>query len=137
MTRDLYVDAESWDERDIPPRPRRSEPCIALDNTPVKVRGDALGTEWWRGKQWSVTEHGIECRDGTYFIAKDRLLEDLPRFSWPEHMAGKIWVDIDEFTTAWLVALVLHGYGTRKVPQALLLKRFSKLPPRDRSRVGS
>ena len=92
------------------PPERRDEPRISLDDRPVKVRGDDLGTEWWRGAQWSVTEHGIERRDGTYFIAKDRLLEDLPGFSWPEHMAGKIWVDIDEFTTAWLVALVLHGY---------------------------
>ena len=99
----------------------------------MPVRGEDLGTEWWRGSQWSVTEHGIECRDGTYFIDKNRLLEDLPAHSWPEHMAEKTWVDVDDFTTAWMVALVLHGYSLDKVPQALLLKMFAKLPPRRRA----
>lgn len=103
-------------------------PRISLDDTPVKLRGDALGTEWWRGAQWSVTAHGIECRDGCYFIAKDRLLEN-PSYSWPQHMAGKVWVDIDEFTTAWLVGLVLHGYSLVSV-KTPLPQMFAKLRPR-------
>jgi hypothetical protein len=32
---------------------------------------------------------GIECLDGTYFIEGKRLLEDLPEWSWPQHMAEK------------------------------------------------
>ena len=89
---------------------------IELSSAPVKVRGEALDEIWWRGKQWAVTSYGIECLDGTYFFTADRLLEDLPSGrSWAEHMAEKIWVDVDEFVTAWLVALVLHGHEQRKM----------------------
>jgi hypothetical protein len=38
---------------------------IIINDTPVRVRGDALTQIWWQGKQWAVTQYGIECRDGT------------------------------------------------------------------------
>ena len=82
---------------------------IAADKKPVKSRGERLSPIWWQGKQWAVTERGIECRDGTYFIAADRLPGTNP--SWPIHMAGKTWVDLDDFCTAFLIALLLHGHG--------------------------
>ena len=44
-------------------------------------------------------------------------------------MAEKDWVDIDEFTTAWPVALVLHRQANRLNPTTLL-KLFGKLRPR-------
>jgi hypothetical protein len=117
---------------DIPPRPQRGIECgmkyLAIAKNEVKVRGDRLDEIWWRGAQWAVTDRGIECLDGTYFIDKARLLEE-PDYSWPQHMSGKGWVDIDEFTTAWLVALVLHGY--RELPTPVSLRNlFGQLPPR-------
>ena len=48
---------------------------IQMDTDPVESRGDRLGKVWWQGRQWAVTEHGIECRDGTYYIAAKRLGE--------------------------------------------------------------
>ncbi len=85
---------------------------IILDPEPVKLRADALSKIWWQGKQWAVTSAGIECRDGTYFIDAKRLGEkrhgtDLP--DWPLHMAEKTWVNLADFSTAFLVALVLHN----------------------------
>jgi hypothetical protein len=63
---------------------------------------------WWIGRQWAVTAYGLEARDGTYALAADRLLEDLPDYSKILHMAGKEWVDLEDFVTAFLVALTLH-----------------------------
>lgn len=117
-------------EPKIPPRRRRSvEPpsYVALSQEPVPCRGDPLGEIWWRGQQWVVTADGLECLDGTYFIEKSRMLEK-PEYSWPEHMAGKIWVEIEEFTTAWVIALVLHDHAA-KTSGAAVRKVFGKLPP--------
>jgi hypothetical protein len=81
---------------------------IAIANDPVARRGDQLDEIWWRGKQWAVTAYGIECLDGTYPIKADRLLQDMPGYSWPQHIAEKGW-DVAEFTTAWMVAILMHG----------------------------
>jgi hypothetical protein len=92
----------------IPPWPRRGKRPIMLDETVVKNRsGDELGPMLWRGKQWAVTEHGIEALDGGYYIEAARLVEKLPMHSWAEQVCGKTWCDTEEFVTAWLVALVL------------------------------
>ncbi len=94
-----------WLGRAIPPRPCRGDAPIEYSDNPVPVRGDPLHRILWRGRQWAVTEYGIECLDGTYPIERDRLGTE----PWPMHVTGKMWVDSDDFTTAWLVALSLHG----------------------------
>jgi hypothetical protein len=70
-----------------------------MNKAPVHCRGDELGEIWWQGREWAVTSDGIECRDGCYFIAKDRIDEtrsgDIP--DWPPHVATKDWVDIHDF----------------------------------------
>ena len=93
----------------------------------ANCRGGALGAVWWQGAQWAVTEHGLECRDGTYFIDKNRLLEN-EDYPWPLHMSGKLWINIDEFTTAWIVALVLHELAGAIKPEKLR-QLFAQLPP--------
>lgn len=99
-------------------RAPRGDAPVALDRTPVPVRGETLSAVWWRGRQWAVTEHGIEALDGTYAIGAETLTLDLSAHSWPQHMAEKRWVDNEEFATAWLVALALHG-GVRNMEQRL------------------
>jgi hypothetical protein len=74
-----------------------------------RFTGEPLHPIIWRGRQWAVTEYGIECLDGSYYCEAKRLGEDLPEYSWCEHMAEKDWVDIDDFDTAWLVAIAIHG----------------------------
>jgi hypothetical protein len=64
---------------------------------------------WWRGRQWAVTDHGIEALDGTYAIPTSRLVEDIDDHSWLAHMGEKSWVDTEDFATAWLVALAIFG----------------------------
>ncbi|WP_449396295.1 hypothetical protein [Devosia riboflavina] len=49
---------------------------ISLDSSEVFVQGDEPSEILWRGKQWAVTVEGIEALDGTYYIGKERLLEE-------------------------------------------------------------
>ena len=126
------------DVEPIPPRPGRGVAVIALSREPVHVRGDELSEIWWRGRQWAVTAYGIECLDGTYVIERNRLLET-PEYPWPRHVAEKTWVDVDEFTTAWMIALLLHGPGPKrrlgKAEIERIRKSFAALPPSGRRRT--
>ena len=86
---------------------------IAIDTTPVRNRGEELHKTIWQGRQWAVTEYGIEARDGTYAFPAERLSETrlhqghgLP--DWPLHMAEKTWVDIHDFCTVFMVALACY-----------------------------
>ena len=99
----------------IPPRPRRGTAPIEYDRTPVPMRGDELDRVLWRGRQWAVTEYGIERLDGTYNIEKTRLAENVKDYGWPLHVSQKTWADSDDFCTAWLVAIALHG---ARIPKA-------------------
>jgi hypothetical protein len=56
----------------------------------VKVRAADLHPVLWRGRQWAVTEYGIECLDGTYAIQANRLTAKIERFGGPGHMRGKV-----------------------------------------------
>ena len=68
---------------------------------PVEVRGETLSEPvYWVGRQWAVTEFGLEARDGTYCIAKDRLWENEGRYNWYVHMCNKVWVNHGDFAQA-------------------------------------
>lgn len=72
----------------------------------VPVRGEPLHPVLWRGAQWAVTDYGLETLDGTYAIDVERLLGDEYLI---RHMGRKLWVDVDDFTTAFCVAVTLHA----------------------------
>lgn len=84
---------------------------IETDSTPVEAGtvGEPPHAILWRGRQWAVTEYGIEALDGSYPIEAHRLGEDFAEWSWLMQMGEKNWVDLPDFTTAFMVALVLHG----------------------------
>jgi hypothetical protein len=69
----------------------------------VRCRGERLSRIIWQGLEWAVTEHGVECRDGTYAIAASRLWEN-----WVLHMAEKDWIDLDDFAEALRIARHRH-----------------------------
>jgi hypothetical protein len=113
--------------RNIPPRPRRGDAPICYDPTPVHCRGEPLDEVWWSGRQWAVTSHGIERRNGCYTIASERLGEGADtQYGWPAHMSGKSWIDIDDFMTAWLIALTLHGVA---LPGAEIRSALARAQP--------
>lgn len=72
----------------------------------------------WKGRQWAVTEYGLETlgEPYNYEIEKGRLGEradrglngeDVP--SWLVHMMEKDWLDVDDFFTAYLVAVGVYA----------------------------
>jgi hypothetical protein len=97
----------------IPPRPVRGDGPIEYDRTPVRLRGEELHPVWWRGRQWAVTAYGIECLDGTYALSADQLRRINDAYPITTHVTTKLWVDGDDFLTAWLVALALHAIPTK------------------------
>lgn len=73
------------------------------------IRGEALHKPiYYEGRQWAVTAYGLECRDGTYAIAADRLWEEEAEYGWVLHMAEKNWVDVEDFIVALCLARVKH-----------------------------
>jgi hypothetical protein len=123
----------------IPPRPQRGDAPIEYDSTPVRLRGDTLDRILWRGRQWAVTDYGIECLDGCYNIEKTRLTENIGTYGWPLHITTKNWADSDDFCTAWLVALALHGQwpGKQKVRAAIARAYPTELRPRRSAKGGA
>ena len=102
---------------------------IVIDSRPVKLRGDVLSKIWWQGKQWAVTEYGIECRDGTYPIDAKKLTYDLDNgtdHGWVEQLRSKGWADLNDFKTAYFVALSMHGYTLSKEQLKKLRRHFTQ-----------
>jgi hypothetical protein len=66
------------------------------DKNYTRLRGQRLSPILWQGGQWAVTAYGIEARDGSYTISKDRLgyhrehprHEDRRRRRTSEHRRG-------------------------------------------------
>ncbi|HEY1474031.1 MAG TPA: hypothetical protein VGF53_08110 [Pseudolabrys sp.] len=66
----------------------------------VRCISERLHPAHWIGRQWAVTSFGIEKRDGTYPIAFARL----DAIDWISHLAGKMWIDLDDFAEALRIA---------------------------------
>lgn len=73
---------------------------------------------YWQGKQWCVTDYGIETvEQDRYYIEAERLgdlTEGRDRDQHPgaerlRHTGGKTWVDIEELAAAFAVALQVHA----------------------------
>ena len=80
----------------------------AQSHNPVKLRGEALHGVLWRGKQWAVTEYGVECLDGTY-AANDRDISEDGPMHWALHLSGKVWCDVADVCAAFVAWDRLKG----------------------------
>jgi hypothetical protein len=100
--------------------------AIEYDPTPVRCVWEALHPIVWQGRQWAVTEYGIECRDGRYTIDKARLGEFHSSWSWVKQLGEKPWVDVADFTTAYLVALTVHRISLSKEKLQLAINHCEK-----------
>jgi hypothetical protein len=95
----------------------------------VRLCGEELHSVIWQGRQWAVTTLGIESRDGLYAIKARRLTEGLrddDPHCWIDLMAGKEWVDLPDFATAFLVACSVYRVRLKKADADLVQKRFEK-----------
>lgn len=74
----------------------------------VKICGVNLSPVLWQGKQWAVTEYGLEKRDGTYHVDSEWFFKnDKDDYSWFMHMRNKSWCDMDDFEDACEVMYML------------------------------
>jgi hypothetical protein len=89
-------------------RLRKTGPVV-YDGGPFELPDEYRPLFWWLGRQWMVTAIGIEAIDKPFMIESNQL----NAVDWVGLMADKPWVDVADFTTAWLVALVLHGVKTK------------------------
>lgn len=99
----------------------------AWSKNEVLCTGEELGRTLWRGVQWAVTDHGVECRDGSYFICRSRLYEGMrgdEEEGWERHMEGKSWVNARDFFQAMRIARKLFPKG---VPPADTSRRHPDL----------
>jgi hypothetical protein len=84
-------------------RLRKTGPVV-YDRGPFELLDEHRSLVWWLGREWAVTALGIEAHDGECLIEASQL----NAVDWVALMVDKPWVDVADFTTAWLVALVLH-----------------------------
>jgi hypothetical protein len=78
-------------------------------------RGIPLESIWEQVGCWVITTFGLECLTLLYPIPA-HTLDMVEVCSWPEHMADKYWVNIQEFVQAWERSLVLHGKSRPSYP---------------------
>ncbi|MDB5433513.1 MAG: hypothetical protein JWP35_4629 [Caulobacter sp.] len=75
----------------------------------------------WRGRQWAVTDHGLETLGEPYHyhLEKGQLVQrwDDGSLGLPQHLMEKTWLDVDDFLTAYLVALAVHAEDIGPVPK--------------------
>jgi len=78
----------------------------------------------WEGKQWVVTDYGIErrCVEGGYpYEMKKEDLNINGDYISPQHIAGKRWADLDEFILAWFACIVIHKLEIKDVSKVMEL----------------
>lgn len=88
----------------------------------------------WEGRQWAVTTYGLETISEPYHYYLTPLsLNDkrtTPRgevFDNPLHMVEKEWLDVEDYLTAWLAALALHGQQSDQETVRLTITEAHKL----------
>lgn len=118
--------AAEFARRPIPPRRERGKTLV--EHVKGAALDPSLSATWWVGRQWAVTAYGLEALDGRYLIEKARLTERVDTWSWPTHMGDKAWVDIEDFITAWLVAMTMHG---ARMPAEAIHKAIALTAPRE------
>jgi hypothetical protein len=99
-----------------PPKPTGRCCCVAsMTESELWIWWARLPTWRTRGVDKIVAHRSVEWR---------RFAE----YPWPRHMAEKIWVDVDEFATAWMIGLFLHRHGAKADIRGIR-KSFAALPP--------
>ncbi|MBJ2153986.1 hypothetical protein [Paracoccus sp. IB05] len=101
------------DQMQIPPRRFGSDvkSWPMIDSAPeCPALTDDLSRIMYKGRQWAVTKYGIERCDGKHYAIPKGQLRMHRGKSWIEHMAGKYWVDMPDFTAALGVAFLFHRH---------------------------
>lgn len=104
-----------------------------------QMQGELSAPVWWVGRQWAVTNYGMEARDGGYAIRADTLGDlrgsvDDGVANWPVHMWEKSGVDHDDFMKGFLIALAIHQGAYPALPKGWLASTLDGIE-RERAEV--
>lgn len=86
---------------------------------------------YWAGRQWCVTDFGLETvTPDRYYVEAERLgvLTDgrgPPMAETYRHICRKTWVDIEDLAAAFAVALQIHAGRYRPLPDGAYLEAIS------------
>ena len=88
----------------------------------VKCSGEKLSAVLWQGRQWAVTDYGLECRNGHYYVEAQNFRKSEAAkgwrehgYNWARHIGQKSWCDIDDLEdalTAFNILFDEHGKRT-------------------------
>lgn len=84
---------------------RTDEPPAYVSDTVVEAVGEHLHEPiHWTGRQWAVTDFGVEARNGTYSISKRRLWNEEDEWGWVRQVSTRGWIDMADFAEALRLA---------------------------------
>lgn len=99
----------------------------SVDWAQMEEELNAERTILWRGKQWCVTEHGLETIAWPYHYDIDRraltgLHEGVggPYSAVLEQLGDKSWIDLEDLIAAFQVALETHQLECTPLPPGCL-----------------
>lgn len=87
----------------------------------------ALRMVYWTGRQWCVTDHGLETVDpDAYYVGAPQLFTLTDGISEPmaermRHITEKTWVDVEDFAAAFAIALAIHSDKGSALPSGAFL----------------
>jgi hypothetical protein len=86
----------------------RERPEITMMQAAMNARDDEL---LFVNEAWAVTNEGLEHRSNGYFIPREELgaRRSDGLWTWPVHMAEKLWCGPKEFTEAFMQAVRAYG----------------------------
>lgn len=94
------------------------------EQTPRKV--------YWTGRQWCVTDHGLETVDpDAYYVGAGQLFTLTDGIGEPmaermRHITEKTWVDVEDFAAAFAVALAIHSDKGPALPPGAFLNALAE-----------
>ena len=87
---------------------------------------------YWAGRQWCVTEYGLETiRPGRYLVEAERLGDlshgKVPKAERLRHVAEKTWVDVEDLIAAFSVAVLVHAGKFDPLPAEAMVNALADL----------
>lgn len=92
---------------------------MSEEDTPRKV--------YWTGRQWCVTDLGLETVEEDRYYVEAGLLGELTDGTEEvlaermRHICEKTWVDVEDFAAAFAVALAIHADKVQPLPPGAFL----------------
>lgn len=88
---------------------------------------------YYAGRQWHVTDFGLECLEPYHYDIEASRLGALTDWNGPPcaeamlHVGAKTWVDVEDFAAAFAVACQVHAGKFAPLPEGAFLEALAGL----------